>query len=61
MAQVTGSAALAARAALACTVLAQRITITPGNVHAGSQDAYGPLATDSYVVVPGTADGIYDT
>lgn len=58
---VQAAAPLSAQARLACTVLTQRITITPGNVDPGSQDAYGPLATDSYVVVPGTIDGIYDT
>jgi hypothetical protein len=60
MAQVNGTAALSAQAALRCSVLTQRITVSAGNVQPGSQ-VYGPLATDSYVVVPGITDGIYDT
>jgi hypothetical protein len=60
MPSVSASAALSAQPALRCSVLTQRITISPGNVQPGSQ-VYGPLATDSYVVVPGIIDGIYDT
>ncbi|MCW2929876.1 MAG: hypothetical protein JWM19_838 [Actinomycetia bacterium] len=58
---MTAAAALSAQASLACSVLAERITITPGNVIPGGLDVRGPLATDSYVIVPGTIDGIYDT
>jgi hypothetical protein len=60
MAQVSASAALSATPALRCSVLTQRITISPGNVQPVSQ-VHGPLATDSYVVIPGITDGIYDT
>lgn len=61
MATVSASAALGAAAVLSAAVMSQRITITPGNVAAGGLGAYGPLATDSWVQVPGLADGVYDT
>lgn len=60
MPQVAATAILSAAATLACSALSVRITITPGTVFTGSQ-AYGPLTTDSYVVVPGIIDGVYDT
>lgn len=60
MPQVSAAAALAAQAALRCSVLTERITISPGNVQPVGQ-VHGPLTTDSYVVVPGITDGIYDT
>lgn len=61
MAQVNGAAALAAHPALTCSVMFQRITVTPGNVHYGGLGARGPLAEDSSVLVSGLNDGIYDT
>lgn len=61
MAQVAAQAALAAQPLLACTVLAQRITITPGYVPSGGMDTYGPLIPDPWVSAPGIISGIYDT
>jgi hypothetical protein len=61
MAQVTAQAALAAQAVLACSVLAERITISPGNVSPGGLDTYGPVVLDPYAEVPGIISGIYDT
>lgn len=57
---VAATAALSAAATLACSTLSLRITVTPSTVSPGSQ-AYGPLRTESYVVVPGVIDGVYDT
>lgn len=56
----SGSAFLSAAATLTCSTTTVRITITPGTVSPVSQ-AYGPLATDSYVVVPAVIDGVYDS
>jgi hypothetical protein len=61
MAQVAAQASLAAQPALACSVLAQRITVPPGNVSSCGLDTYGPIIPDPYVEVPGIIDGIYDT
>lgn len=61
MAQVSALAALAAQPVMSCSVLTQRITISPGNVSPGGQDIYGPLVPDPYVTVPGVIDGIYST
>lgn len=61
MAQVNGAAAFSAAAALTCSVMFQRITVTPSNVHYGGLGARGPLAEDSSVLVSGLNDGIYDT
>jgi len=61
MAQVLGSAALAAQPALTCSVMFQRITVTPGNVRYGGLGERGPLSADSSVLVSGLNDGIYDT
>lgn len=59
MALVGAVAALAADPQLVAFTTFARITITPGNVPNGSSGASGPLATDSYVVVPSIIDGIY--
>lgn len=61
MATLSAAVALAAAPALACATIAQRITITPGTVQTGSLGIHGPLTNDSYVMVPGLIDGIYDT
>jgi len=61
MAQVAAQVSLAAQPFLACTVLAQRITITPGNVSPDQMDTYGSLVPEPYVEVPGVIDGIYST
>lgn len=61
MPQVLATAALAAAPLLSCSVLAQRITVTPGNLQPGGKAVHGPLTSDSYVLVAGISDGIYDT
>lgn len=61
MAQVNGAARLSAQPALTCSVMFQRITVTPGNVVYGGLGVRGPLAEDSSVLVSGLNDGIYDT
>ena len=61
MSQVAAQVSLAAQPLLACTVLAQRITVPPGNISAGGMDTHGPLVPDPWVTVPGVTDGIYDT
>jgi hypothetical protein len=61
VATVGAAAALAAAPVLSCATISQRITVSPGNLHPGSSGVYGPLATDSFVMVPGLIDGIYDT
>jgi hypothetical protein len=61
MAQVLAVVSLAAHPLLTCSVMSQRITITPGNVHPGGLGVYGPLTNDSSVLVPGLSDGIFDT
>ena len=61
MAQVNGAAAFSAAATLTCSVMFQRITVTPSNVLYGGLGARGPLAEDSSVLVSGLNDGIYDT
>jgi hypothetical protein len=61
MAVVLATAALRAAPLLSCSPLAQRITITPGNLQPGGLGVHGPLANDSYVLAAGISDGIYDT
>lgn len=58
---ISASASLSAAAVLVCSVLMERITITPGNVIPGGSGIHGPLAISSYVEVPGIIDGVYDT
>ena len=58
---VAAAAALQAAPSLSCSVLLQRITVTPGTVPLDGQDTHGPLANDPYVLASGLIDGIYDT
>ncbi len=61
MPQVAAQVSLAAHPLLACSVLAQRITVPPGFIPSAGMSTHGPIVPDPWVVVPGVTDGIYDT